>query len=59
MKIAKKLTDEKFTINFAISNGDEFGHELSEFGMSAGGDKPVVAARNMKDEKFVMSEEFS
>ena len=56
IKVAKNVADLK--VNFAISSKDEFSHELSEYGLTASPTKPVVAAKNTKNEKFVMSEEF-
>jgi len=60
MKVAKKLTvDEGLDVYFAVSSKDDFHQELDEYGLaSASGDKPVVAARNDKDQKFVMSAAF-
>lgn len=56
LKVASKFANVKF----AIANKDEFTSELSEFGFDyVAGDKPVVAARNDKAQKFVMKEEFS
>jgi len=47
-------------INFAISNKDDFQHELSEYGFDyVKGDKPVVAAKDAKGQKYKMTEEFS
>jgi len=57
MKVAKKFDGKN--LNFAIASKDEFSGELSEFGVNDMGDKPVVAARNAKDQKFVMEAEFS
>lgn len=57
MKVAKKLNEEGLTANYAVADKGEFSQELDEFGLTAG-DKPVVAARNEKDEKFAMSGEF-
>lgn len=45
-------------MTFAVSSADDFQHELNEYGLSQAGDKPVVAARNAKDEKFVMQTDF-
>ncbi|KAH3841036.1 protein disulfide-isomerase A3-like [Dreissena polymorpha] len=60
MKVAKKFKDEGKTVTFAVSNKNDFNHELTEFGMdSVKGDKPVVAARDAQNQKFVMSGEFS
>jgi len=58
MKVAKKLGEEGLSANFAIANKNEFSHELDEFGLTASGDKPVVAAKNEKDQKFVMTGDF-
>lgn len=58
-KVAKKLKDEGLNVNFAVSSKDDFNFELNEYGMSTSGDKPVIAARNAAEQKFVMSEEFS
>jgi len=60
MKVAKKVVvDEGVTANFAVANKNDFSHELEEFGLGgAGGDKPVVAAKNAKDEKFAMTGDF-
>ena len=58
MKVAKKLQDAGKDINFAISGKDVFSHEISEYGITASNDKPTVAARDSKDQKFVMTDEF-
>jgi hypothetical protein len=58
MKVAKKFQDAGKNINFAISGKDAFSHEISEYGITASDEKPVVAARGSKDEKFVMTDEF-
>ena len=58
MKVGKKIQDEGKTVYFAVSNKDDMSHELGEYGLETPGDKPVVAARDTKDQKFVMSEEF-
>jgi len=59
LKVAKKFADAGKTVTFAVSSKDEFAQELSEFGLESFRDKPVIGARNLKDEKFVMTEEFS
>ncbi|CAD5116862.1 DgyrCDS5703 [Dimorphilus gyrociliatus] len=59
MKIAKELNAAGKKVNYAISNRDDFSQELSEFGIEAPSDKPVVAGRNDKDQKFIMEGEFS
>jgi protein disulfide isomerase family A protein 3 len=48
------------SLNFGVSAKDDFQHELNEFGIEyAAGDKPIVAAWNDKNEKFVMGGDFS
>lgn len=60
MKVAKKIQDEGKKIFFAVSNSKDFSYELGEFGLGdVSGDKPVVAARDERDRKYVMSDEFS
>lgn len=59
MKVAKKFKDSGNLVFFGVSNSNDFGQELQEYGMAAAGDKPVVAARDARDRKFVMSDEFS
>jgi len=57
LKIAKQHKD-KFT--FAVSSKDEFQHELNEFGIDyVKGDKPTILARDGKNQKYVMKDEFS
>jgi len=58
MKVAKKLKDEGLSATFAVANKNDFSHEMEEFGLTAAGDKPVIAAKNDKDQKFVMSGDF-
>ena len=58
MKVAKKLQDEGKNVHFAVSNKDDMSYELSEYNLDTSGDKPVVAARDASDQKFVMKEEF-
>ncbi|XP_052793206.1 protein disulfide-isomerase A3-like [Mya arenaria] len=60
MKVAKKFQDAGKTVTFAVSSSTDFAQELAEFGIEgASGDKPVVAGRDSKNQKFVMSDEFS
>lgn len=59
MKVAKKFVDDGKKVYFSVANKDEFSHELSEFGVDTSGDKPVVTAKDAKDSKFVMKDEFS
>ncbi|KOC68190.1 Protein disulfide-isomerase A3 [Habropoda laboriosa] len=56
IKVAKDFPN----LNFAISSKDDFLHELNDFGIDfVKGDKPVVLAKNAKNQKFVMQDEFS
>lgn len=56
LKVAKNFPK----LNFAISAKDDFQHELNEFGVDfADGKKPIVLARNEKNQKFSMKEDFS
>lgn len=61
IKVAKKLSDEGKKVTFAVSKASDFTHELGEYGLSFNAEKgtPVVAARDAKDQKFVMSTDFS
>lgn len=60
LKIAKKLSDEKIDVRFAINNAKEFSQELPHFGFpEVKKDEKYVAARGPKAEKYVMREEFS
>lgn len=56
LKVAKEWAGK---INFAISAKDEFQHELNEFGYDYTGDKPVILARDARNQKFIMKDEFS
>jgi len=58
IKVAKKYAESGRKVTFAVSSADDFQHELSEYGLTHDGDKPVVAARDDKDQKFVMQTEF-
>ncbi|XP_041975802.1 protein disulfide-isomerase A3 [Aricia agestis] len=56
LKVAKEMTE----VTFAISDKDDFTHELNDYGIDfAKGDKPVVAGKDTDGNKFVMSNEFS
>jgi len=57
IKVSKRFADSDRSVMFAVSDAEDFRHELDEYGLSYG-DKPVVAARNEKDEKFVMETDF-
>lgn len=56
LKVAKPYTGQ---YRFAISSKDEFQHELNEYGYDYTGDKPVVLARDERNQKFILREEFS
>ncbi|XP_019872530.1 protein disulfide-isomerase A3 [Aethina tumida] len=57
LKVAKEFAGK---INFAISAKDDFQHELNEYGLDyVKGDKPIVTARDAKNQKFIMKDEFS
>ena len=58
MKIAKGFAGQGLT--FSVSQHNDFQHELEEYGRGfVSGDKPVVCARDAKNSKFVMEEDFS
>ncbi|XP_060078423.1 protein disulfide-isomerase A3-like [Ylistrum balloti] len=59
MKVGKKLQDAGKDVFFAVSNADEFSQELEEFGMKGDGKTVQVNARDSREKKFVMTEEFS
>lgn len=56
MKAIKEYAGK--SLSFAISNKEQFGGEMDEFGLKAG-DKPSIGIRNEKQQKFRMSGEFS
>ncbi|XP_043280181.1 protein disulfide-isomerase A3 [Venturia canescens] len=56
MKVAKNFPN----IMFAISSKDDFQHELNDFGIDfVKGDKPIILARDAKNRKFILKDEFS
>ncbi|KAF0287538.1 Protein disulfide-isomerase A3 [Amphibalanus amphitrite] len=58
MKVAKAFAGQGIT--FGVSQHNDFQHELEEYGRGfVSGDKPVVCARDAKNSKFVMEEDFS
>lgn len=60
LKVAKKLADENVGVHFAVSNAEEFRHELSEFGMEdVKKDGKYVLARGPNSEKYKFSGEFT
>ncbi|XP_033152968.1 protein disulfide-isomerase A3 [Drosophila mauritiana] len=56
LKVAKEFVGQ---INFAIASKDDFQHELNEYGYDFVGDKPVVLARDEKNLKYALKDEFS
>lgn len=56
LKVAKEFVGR---VNFAVSAKDDFQHELNEYGYDYVGDKPLVLARDAKNQKFIMKDEFS
>lgn len=58
MKVAMKTKGE---IKFAVSKLDDFQHEIEEFGVgyTPKEKQPIVLARDAKNNKYIMSEEFS
>ncbi|OWF46935.1 protein disulfide-isomerase A3-like [Mizuhopecten yessoensis] len=59
MKVGKQIKESDKEVYFAVSNAEEFGTELQEFGMNADKSTVQVNARDSRDRKFVMTEEFS
>ncbi|XP_041371149.1 protein disulfide-isomerase A3-like [Gigantopelta aegis] len=60
MKVGSKLQKEGKKVYFAISNHSDMSFELTECGIEdANGEKPVVCARDTRDRKFKMTDEFS
>uniref|UniRef100_A0A1L8EE44 Protein disulfide-isomerase n=1 Tax=Haematobia irritans TaxID=7368 RepID=A0A1L8EE44_HAEIR len=56
LKVAKEFAGK---LNFAISAKDDFQHELNEYGYDFVGEKPVILARDAKNLKYALKEEFS
>lgn len=56
LKVAKEFAGK---LSFAISSKDDFQHELNEYGYDYTGDKPVILARDAKNQKFILKDEFS
>jgi len=56
LKVAKEHTGP---YKFAISSKDDFQHELNEYGYDYTGDKPIILARDERNQKFILKEEFS
>jgi protein disulfide isomerase family A protein 3 len=60
-RVLKVAEGFKRKVHFAVSNRDDFSHELDEYGLGdkKTSDKPIVAAMGPKGEKYPMKEEFS
>ncbi|KAH8296943.1 hypothetical protein KR044_001258, partial [Drosophila immigrans] len=56
LKVAKEFVGQ---LTFAISSKDDFQHELNEYGYDFVGDKPVILARDAKNLKYALKDEFS
>ena len=60
LKVAKKLANENVTMNFAISNAEEFRRELNEFGINdIKKDIKYVLTRGSSNEKYKMEGDFT
>jgi protein disulfide isomerase family A protein 3 len=59
IKVAKTLADAGKKLKFAVSNANDLSHEISEYGLTAGSEKPVVAGRDAAEQKFAMTGDFS
>ncbi|KAK3605669.1 hypothetical protein CHS0354_032626, partial [Potamilus streckersoni] len=68
LRVSKKFQDEGKEVTFAISSHKVWIHELGTFGLTemkdsrpvfTPRDKPVVTARDARERKYVMSDEFS
>jgi protein disulfide isomerase family A protein 3 len=59
-KVAQKLRDEKIDVTFAISNSEEFRHELEEFGHTqVNPDGKYVIGRGRNEEKYKFEGEYT
>lgn len=56
LKVAKEFVGKA---TFAVSSKDDFQHELNEYGYDYTGEKPVILARDAKNQKHIMKDEFS
>ncbi|KAL2093566.1 hypothetical protein ACEWY4_010878 [Coilia grayii] len=59
MKVAKGFVDQGKQLTFAVASRNIFAHDISEMGLDASGELPVVGIRTSKGDKYVMQEEFS
>jgi protein disulfide isomerase family A protein 3 len=60
-RVLKVAQDYKDKLTFAVSNKNDFSHELDEHGLAEkkSSEKPVVAGMGKDGEKYPMTEEFS
>jgi len=61
-RVLKVAQDYKGKVQFAVSNRNDFSHELDEYGLADKKDKtekPLVAAQGKSGEKYFMADEFS
>lgn len=58
MKVGKKLNEEGISATYAIASANDFGSVLNDLNLNFNSD-PVVAARDTKEQKFVMRTPFS
>jgi len=58
-RILKVAKGYKGSYHFAVSNKADFQHELNEYGYDYTGEKPVVLARDERNQKFILKDEFS
>jgi len=59
-RILKVAQEYKKDFTFAVSNKDEFQHEMNEYGIDyTPSDKPIITAKNAKGQKFIMSGDFT
>jgi len=60
-RILKIAQDYKRKLHFAISNKDDYSHEIEEFGLADKKEKkePIIAAHGALGEKFPMKDDYS
>ena len=59
LRIAQNVTAQFPQLTFAVSNALDFEDELDEYKLSFDAEKPVVAARDIHNQKFVLREDFT
>ena len=57
LRVAKTFDDSN--VSFAMSDVDDFEHELAEHGVTADPSQPTVIGRDSADRSYVMNEDFS